>query len=527
MAPNLQSFTTDEVARHNTKDDAWILVDGKVFDITSFLDVHPGGRRILLPLLGKDASKQFAQYHNVTTVLGKYQTKLQIGSIQGSSVAQQAVKHFGPDSKDFGDLVAYGDPVWYQGWASPYYKASHKRLRAWARDLVETELLPHIYEWDTEGKVPLSVYRKFGEVGFLSCIIGVFPWPEYVPHTPPVGIKPQEWDMFHELVVLDEMNRIGSVGVNQFLWVSPSIAVTPIIHFGSAEQKAKIIAPVLRGEKNIALGITEPYAGSDVANIQTTAVLSPDGKEFIINGEKKWITTGNWADYFVVAARTGGKGMGGISLLLVDRSTPGFTTRPVACQGCRGSGTAYLMFEDCRVPTSNLIGKMNQGFSYIMKNFNHERLSGCVGAIRLARCCYEDAMLYAHKRRTFGKVLFEHAVIRNKLAHMVRQIEATQAWLEFIIYQFSHMTAEEALYKMGGPTALLKAQCSQVLEYCAREASQVLGGVAYTKGGVGERVERIYRDVRGVAIPGGSEEIMLDLGIRQAQKVSQGMGAKL
>ncbi|KAJ3070493.1 hypothetical protein HDU99_002666, partial [Rhizoclosmatium hyalinum] len=198
------------------------------------------------------------------------------------------------------------------------------------------------------GEVPISVYRKMGKLGLLSCMIGVFPWPDYAPNPPPAGVNPAEWDMFHELVVTDELNRIASVGINQFFWVTPAIALTPIIHFGTAKQKELLIKPCLSGQKNIALGITEPYAGSDVANILTTATKTPDGKHYVLNGEKKWITTGNWAEYFVIAARTGGKGMGGISLILVDRTTPGFSSRPVPCQGCRGSGTAYLMMEDCK-----------------------------------------------------------------------------------------------------------------------------------------------------------------------------------
>ncbi|KAJ3293821.1 hypothetical protein HDU79_011850 [Rhizoclosmatium sp. JEL0117] len=492
----MKSITPAELSKHNTVSDAWLSIDGLVFDVTDFLEGHPGGRRVLLPFLGKDATAEFRRFHNPKTVLGKYAPKLQVAVL--CSVADSDV--------DSNSKVAFADPVWTQGWKSPYYKESHHRVRAWARDLVDRELMPYIHEWDTAGEVPISVYRKMGKLGLLSCMIGVFPWPDYAPNPPPAGVNPAEWDMFHELVVTDELNRIASVGINQFFWVTPAIALTPIIHFGTAKQKELLIKPCLSGQKNIALGITEHY---------------------VLNGEKKWITTGNWAEYFVIAARTGGKGMGGISLILVDRTTPGFSSRPVPCQGCRGSGTAYLMMEDCKVPVENLIGKENQGFSYIMKNFNHERLSGTIATIRLARVCYEEAFVYAHKRRTFGKILFEHGVIRNKLGHMLRQIEATQAWVEFICYQLTQMSKEDALHKMGGPTALLKAQTTQVLEYCAREASQILGGVSYTKGGLGEKVERIYRDVRGLAIPGGSEEIMLDLGVRQAQKMSESFGAKL
>uniref|UniRef100_U9T7M3 Acyl-CoA dehydrogenase/oxidase C-terminal domain-containing protein n=3 Tax=Rhizophagus irregularis TaxID=588596 RepID=U9T7M3_RHIID len=219
--------------------------------------------------------------------------------------------------------------------------------------------------------------------------------------------------------------------------------------------------------------------------------------------------------------------MGGVSLLLIERDMPGVKTRQMLCSGVWASGTSYITFEDVKVPKSNLIGKENGGFKCIMHNFNHERMGIVIQATRFARVCYEEAMKYAHKRKTFGKKLVEHDVIRNKLAHMARQIEATHAWMESLIYQTNHMSGTEAMTRLGGPIALLKAQSTQTFEYCAREAAQIFGGLAYSRGGQGEKVERLYREVRAYAIPGGSEEIMLDLGIRQSLKVAQFYGAKL
>jgi alkylation response protein AidB-like acyl-CoA dehydrogenase len=219
--------------------------------------------------------------------------------------------------------------------------------------------------------------------------------------------------------------------------------------------------------------------------------------------------------------------MNGVSLLLVEKSMPGVKTRHMPCSGVWASGTTYITFEDVKVPVENIIGKENKGFKCIMYNFNHERMGICIQATRFARVCYEDAMKYAHKRETFGKKLIDHPVIRNKLAHMARQIEATHAWMEALLYQTCLMPQEQQMLKLGGPIALLKAQSTQTMEFCAREAAQIFGGLSYSRGGQGERVERLYREVRAYAIPGGSEEIMLDLGIRQAVKVAQFMGAKL
>jgi len=284
---------------------------------------------------------------------------------------------------------------------------------------------------------------------------------------------------------------------------------------------------ILSGDKRICLAITEPDAGSDVANLTCEAKLSEDGKHYIVNGEKKWITNGIWSDYFTTAVRTGGEGMNGVSVLLIERSFGGVSTRKMDCQGVWSSGTTYVTFEDVKVPVENLIGKENQGFKVIMTNFNHERIGIIIQCLRFSRVCYEESMKYAHKRRTFGKKLIEHPVIRLKLAHMFRQIEASYSWMENLIYQCQQMNEVEAMLKLGGAIAGLKAQATTTFEFCAREASQIFGGLSYSRGGQGAKVERLYRDVRAYAIPGGSEEIMLDLSIRQSLRVHKALGMKL
>ena len=224
--------------------------------------------------------------------------------------------------------------------------------------------------------------------------------------------------------------------------------------------------------------------------------------------------------------RTGKPGMNGVSVLLIERG-PGVTTRRMDCQGVWSSGTTYITFEDVKVPVENLLGKENQGFRVIMSNFNHERIGIVIQSLRFARVCYEESVKYAHKRKTFGKRLIEHPVIRLKLAHMVRQIEASWSWLENLIFQAQHMEDMEATLKLGGAIASLKAQSTTTFEFCAREASQIFGGLSYSRGGQGGKVERLYRDVKAYAIPGGSEEIMLDLSIRQALRVHKVLGMKL
>lgn len=289
--------------------------------------------------------------------------------------------------------------------------------------------MPNCHEWDEAKQLPKELFKKAAQIGWLGCCVGGY--PKEAGDKIISGLKPSEFDVFHELIGTEELSRCGSGGVLWGLFGGLSIGLPPVLQVGSEEMKQKVAVPCLAGEKFICLAITEPSAGSDVANLKCTAVKTPDGKHYIVNGEKKWITNGVFADFFTVAVRTGGEGMGGVSLLLIERG-PGVKTTQMKCQGVWSSGTTYVTFEDVKVPVENLIGKENQGFKYIMYNFNHERWSSAIGAIRFARVCVEESMKHAFKRKTFGKRLIEHPVIRFKLAQMARQVEAAHAWLESI-----------------------------------------------------------------------------------------------
>ena len=519
------SVSLEELAKHNKAEDLWIAVHGRVFDVTKFAAEHPGGKKVLINVGGKDATAQFDQFHKKEVLL-KYGPQLYVGKVAAAGASSSSSSKGAspiPDSANaFGEMVPYGDPAWYQDWESPYFNDSHRRFRAAIREFVDKEITPYCHDWDEARAVPSDFHKKCAKAGWLPLCIGT-PYPKsYVSDVVlPGGLKHEEYDAFHELILFDELGRCGSGGVLWAISGGLSIGLPPVVHFGSKYLQDKVVRDCLLGEKVICLAITEPSAGSDVANIKTEAKLSPDGKHYIVNGEKKWITNGVFADYFTVAVRTGGRGMGGVSLLLIEKTMPGVKTTQMKCSGVWPSGTTYITFEDVQVPVENLIGKENQGFKYIMHNFNHERWMTCVGAARFSRVCLEEAIKYAHKRKTFGQRLIDHSVIRFKMGQMARQIEATQAWIEYITYQMTKMTHKEQAERLGGPIALCKAQCTQVFEFCAREASQIFGGLAYTRGGQGEKVERLYREVRAYAIPAGSEEIMIDLGIRQAMRRSK------
>ena len=399
-------------------------------------------------------------------------------------------------------------------------------MRAEVREWVDNEIEPYVTEWDEAKKVPDKIYEQMGERGYLAGLMGLHKYPTHLTNHRVKSVKPEQWDLFHELLLTDEISRAGSGGLVWNLIGGFGIGCPPLVKFGKKPLLDRILPEILNGNKRICLAITEPDAGSDVANLTCEAKLTEDGKHYIVNGEKKWITNGIWCDYFTTAVRTGGPGMNGVSALLIERGE-GVSTRKMDCQGVWASGTTYVTFEDVKVPVENLLSKENQGFKVIMTNFNHERIGIIIQCIRFSRVCYEESVKYAHKRRTFGKKLIDHPVIRLKLAHMARQIEASYNWLENLVYQCNVMQETEAMLKLGGAIAGLKAQATTTFEFCAREASQIFGGLSYSRGGQGAKVERLYRDVRAYAIPGGSEEIMLDLSIRQALRVHKALGMKL
>lgn len=426
----------------------------------------------------------------------------------------------------YGDMIPYGDPAWYQSYHSPYYNATHAALRKEVREWITSEIEPYVTEWDEARHVPDTIFQQMGQRGYLAGLLGV-KFPVEFTDRRVASVPAEQWDHFHELILTDELSRTGSGG---FVWSQIGgygIGLPPVIRFAQEPLKQRILPGLLAGEKRICLAITEPDAGSDVANLTCEAKLTPDGKHYIVNGEKKWITNGIWADYFTTAVRTGGPGMGGISVLLIEKTHPGVSVRKMDCQGVLSSGTTYITFEDVKVPVENLVGKENQGFKVIMTNFNHERLGIVIQCNRFSRVLYEESMKYANKRKTFGKKLVEHPVIRMKLAQMARQVEACHNWLENIVYQCEKMGTTESMLRLGGAIAGLKAQATTTFEFCAREAAQIFGGLAYTRGGQGAKVERLYRDVKAYMIPGGSLEIMEDLSIRQAMRVHKALGMKL
>jgi len=397
--------------------------------------------------------------------------------------------------------VIRGAPLFDQWRArSPHYDETHEAVCQSVRRFVEREITPHVDEWEEAGEIPRELHRKAAKAGLYA--LG---YPREYGGSGEFGSSDGSagFDIFHSIVQSEELCRPGAGGIPASLFIH-GIGLPPVIAAGSEALKRRIAPEVLSGEKIICLGITEPGGGSDVANLKTRAERR--GSDYIVNGEKTLITSGMRADYITLAVRTGAEGMGGISLLLVKLDSPGITRSRLDKMGWRSSDTATIHFDDVRVPVDDLIGEENAGFPLIMRNFNSERLGMAQQAAAYARICFEDALDWARMRETFGRPLVTRQAIRHKLARMLQMIHATQAMIDHAAWTVKQGCA------VPGDFALLKVQATQTMELCAREAAQILGGASFVRG---NRIERIYREVRVMAIGGGSEEIMYDLAARQ------------
>ncbi|KAK3899892.1 mitochondrial long-chain specific acyl-CoA dehydrogenase [Staphylotrichum tortipilum] len=423
--------------------------------------------------------------------------------------------------------IPFSDPPYLLSLPSPYFTPSHLKWQAALRPWLQTHLHDHALEWDQSGTLPPSVFAAFAKANLLPAAL---PSPLPVAWLKKLGIdtllngavKVEEFDALHGYIFGDEMVRSGLAGPGASLTTGMAFGVPLILKFGSEELKERVLPGLLRAEKRACIAITEPDAGSDVAGILTTAVRSDDGREWIVNGTKKWITNGIWSDYASMAVRTGppGSGAAGISLLVVPlKNHPGVTMRRLSVSGTASSGTTYIELDDVRVPITNLIGEENQGMRYIMTNFNHERLAVATGATRQARVALSTAFEYVLKREAFGRPLIDQPVVRHRLAKAGALLESLTAWVEQFAFMMTKLPHQQADVLLGGPTALLKAQAGMVFKECADTAVLLFGGNGYTKTGQGQLVEMLYREVMGARIPGGSEDVLLDLAVRQLVKI--------
>ena len=311
-------------------------------------------------------------------------------------------------------------------------------------------------------------------------------------------------DCFMRAAYNEELAKCGAGGVGAGL-NGRMISIDPIHRLASQEIKERALADIVAGRKGSSLAITEPGGGSDVANLKTTA--KRDGNHFVLNGQKTFITGGMKSDYFVVGARTGSDGPTGISLFFVDADAPGFSRTAIERKmGWWCSDQATLYFDNCRVPAENMMGQEDYGFLAIMENFNLERVALIAGCLGMMKMCLEDSVEWAKERQTFGKPLIKHQVIRHKIAEISARIDFVEALLIQICWEVNEGRIPVAEISKA------KFTTTKAAEFVASEAMQIFGGAGYLRG---NRVERAYREVKVMAIGGGSEEIMRDLAVRQ------------
>ena len=371
-------------------------------------------------------------------------------------------------------------------------------------------IAPHVAQWDEAGGFPRELYREAAGLSLLG--LG---YPEELGGTPaPHALRN---------AVSIAMSRFGGSGGVMASLFSHNIGLPPVLRYGSPGVQQEVVPSVLRGERIAALAITEPGGGSDVASIRTTA--RREGGDWVVNGEKVFITSGLRADWITTAVRTGesgstldpprsatpqggfgalgrpggAKGSSGVSMLLVPGDAAGLSRTELKKMGWWCSDTAHLRMDNVRVPARYLLGEEGGGFKIIMTNFNGERLGMSAMALGFAQACFDEALDWSRQRKTFGAALVERQVIRHKLVDMQMRMASTQAWLDAVT---ARVDADDQ-----SPDLV-----AQAMQFCADQAVQILGGMGYMRG---TRSERIYREVKVMMIGGGAEEIMKDLAARQ------------
>lgn len=365
------------------------------------------------------------------------------------------------------------------------FNEEQKMLKEAIRGFAEKEIAPLLDEAEEKREYPVQIIPKMGELGYLCLCY-------------PAQYGGGGMGLVGECIATEELNRVGG-GIADGPRVQAGLGTRAIFDHGTEEQKQKYLVPAIKGQKIVAFGLTEPNAGSDVAAVETTAVKK--GDKYIINGTKMYITNGTICDFVVIAAYTD-KSLGirgGMSMLIVDKDTPGFTRRRLAKFCFHSSDTAELTFEDCAVPVEKLIGEEGRGFYYFMETLDAARITHSAASLGMAQAAYEACLSYVQQRVQFGQPIFKFQVNSFKLAKMATEIEAAR-WL---MYRAAWLHDQGA--RRFNEAAMTKMVASEVAAKVANEAMQIHGGVAFMDE---SPVHRFYRDARLKTITEGTNEIM-------------------
>lgn len=369
-----------------------------------------------------------------------------------------------------------------------FYTEEHEMFRQSFRDFLQKEAVPHIDRWEEEGKIDRAFWQKFGQMGFFGLC-----YPEEMGGS---GL-----DFFYDVVMLEEMSKVFSLGFAVTAAVQVFMSTTYVYHYGSAAIKEKYLKPAIAGEKMACIGITEPGAGSDAANIQTKAIRQ--GDHYIINGAKTFITNAFYGDFVVLVCKTNPEaGSAGVSLIVVDLNSEGVSRSKLKKLGWHASDTAELHFDDVKVPVENLLGEEGKGFYYLMGGLQLERLSLAIMGYAAVEATLDYTLQYMSERKAFGKTINKFQVLRHRIAQLSSELEMHKT---FVLQVCKMHNDKQYAVKEASMAKLLATDFSDKAMY---ELLQFFGGYGFMEE---YKVARMYRDTRVGTIGGGSSEIMREI----------------
>ena len=369
-----------------------------------------------------------------------------------------------------------------------YFTEEHELFRKSLKDFLQIEVVPHIDKWEEDGVVERFIWKKMGDMGFFG-----INYPEEFG-----GLN---LDLFYTVIFLEELQKVNSGGFAANIWAHAYLAMTHLDKEGSQEIKEKYLVPSISGDKIGCLCITEPFGGSDVSGMRTTAVKKDN--TFVLNGSKTFITNGVYSDYLVVAAKTSPeKGGKGISIFVVDRDTPGITATKLNKLGWRASDTAEIAFDNVTIPEGNLMGETDMGFPYIMQHFALERLIMAVNAHARAEFALAYTIEYMKDRNAFGKSIATFQALRHSVAQMASEVEVCKTFNYSTVKRLDdneYVVKEATMAKLTGTK-----MADDVMYQCL----QLLGGYGYMED---YPLARMFRDSRLGPIGGGTSEILREI----------------
>lgn len=371
---------------------------------------------------------------------------------------------------------------------SIYFTEEHQLFRASFRDFLHKEVVPHIEKWEKTGAIERFIWKKFGEMGFFG-----LNYPE--------AYGGMQLDLFYAVIFLEELQKIKSSGFAAAMWAHAYLAMTHLNAEGDVRIKQDYLAPSIAGDKIGALCVTEPFGGSDVAGMRTTAIKS--GDHYVINGSKTFITNGVYADYYVVAAKTQPEmGNKGISIFLLDANTPGISATKLDKLGWRASDTAEIAFDNVTIPANNLMGEANNGFPYIMQHFAFERLIMAINAHARAEFALEYTIEYMGQREAFGKKINQFQALRHTLVEHATEVEHCK------VFNYAAVARLDKGEYVVKEATMAKLKSTKVADETIYSCLQMLGGYGYMEE---YPLARLFRDSRLGPIGGGTSEIMKEI----------------